>query len=152
MSKIIENQYSLLITLSAKIIFDFKIKEENWLDVTEYVKTFVGSNVKNEGYAIKLIKEQLIEVEPNIIKILKNDFNQKPECKKCYFKLIDWIIQINLKRKRLARSVNKKLVAKHIVFEELMEANKYFIDQKIINSISVEKIIDVSIQTYIKNA
>lgn len=152
MSKIIENQYSLLITLSAKIIFDFKIKEENWLDVTEYVKTFVGSNVKNEGYAIKLIKEQLIEVEPNITKILKNDFTQKPEYKKCYFKLIDWIIQINLKRKRLARSVNKKLVAKHIVFEELMEANKYFIDQKIINSISVEKIIDVSIQTYIKNA
>lgn len=149
MSKIIENQYGLLITLSAKIIFDAKIKEDKWLEVTNYVKDFVGSNVKKETYAIKLIKEQITEVDPNCIKNFKNDFTYKPECKKCYFKLIDWIVQISLKRKRLARSVNKKTVAKHIILEELMEANKYF-DKKIVDSILVEKIIDVSLQSYIK--
>ncbi len=149
MSQIIEKQYDLLITLSSKIIFDFKIKEDNWMKVTDFVKSIVGSNVKNEQYAIKLIKEQLLEVDENILKMLKNDFNQNIDCRKCYFKLIDWIVQISLKRKRLARSVNKKTVAKHIILEELTEANKYF-DKKIIGNITLDKIIDVSLQSYIK--
>lgn len=152
MSKLIENPYNVLITLSAKIIYDLKIKEDNWLKVVEFVKIHVNANVKNEAYAIKLIKEQISEVDSNCFKLLVNEFNNAPDVKKCYFKLIDWILQINLKRQRLSKSVNKKTVAKHIIKEELFEANKHFTDKKLVASINVDKIIDVSINSYIKSA
>ncbi len=152
MSKLIENPYNVLITLSAKIIYDLKIKEDNWLKVIEFVKGHVNANVKNEGYAIKLIKEQISEVDGNCAKLLINEFNASIDAKKCYFKLIDWILQINLKRQRLSKSVNKKTVAKHIIKEELFEANKHFTDKKLVASINVDKIIDVSINSYIKTA
>lgn len=150
MTQLIENPYSVLITLSAKIIYDLKVKEDNWLKVVEFVKNHVNANVKNEAYAIKLIKEQIAEVDPNCLKSFTNEFNGQIDVKKCYFKLIDWILQINLKRKRLAKSVNKKTVAKHIIKEELFEANKHFTDKKLVGSINVDKIIDVSINSYIK--
>lgn len=48
MSKLIENPYNVLITLSAKIIYDLKIKEDNWLKVIEFVKGHVNANVKTK--------------------------------------------------------------------------------------------------------
>lgn len=150
MTKIIENSYSVLITLSAKLIYDYKIKESDWPAVIEFVKLHIKSNVVKEAYAYKLIKEQITEVDPNCLKSFNNSFNQTIDPKKCYFKLIDWILQINLKRKRLSRSVQKKTVAKHILQEELIEANKHFCNPKLIASINVDKIIEVSIQSYIK--
>jgi len=150
MTTLIENPYSLLIALSAKIIYDYKIKESDWPAVIVFVKQHVKSNVKNEAYAYKLISTQIAEVDAHCIKNFKNDFKCEIDDRKCYFKLIDWIVQISLTRKRLARAIQKKTVAKHIINEELAEANKHFSNQGMIKSVNVDKIIEISLQAYIK--
>lgn len=150
MSKIIEKSYDVIIAISAKIIHDFKLSESEWPVVIEYVSKFIKLNVKNIDWAKKLIKDQLNEVEGDFYKKYKNEIKNLPDFKKLYYSLSDWILQLSLKRVRLLKTKNKKTVAKHILTEELLFANNFFVDSSIVNNFHIEKIVDISISTYIK--
>lgn len=150
MSKIIEKSYDVIIAISAKIIHDFKLSESEWPVVIEYVSKFIKLNVKNIDWAKKLIKDQLNEVEGDFYKKYKNEIKNLPDFKKLYYSLSDWILQLSLKRVRLLKAKNKKTVAKHILTEELLFANNFFVDSSIVNNFHIEKIVDISISTYIK--
>ncbi len=73
-----------------------------------------------------------------------------PDFKKCYCKLVDWILQLHLKRLRLMKAKYKNVVAKHILSEEMLVANKFFINQESLKNLNLEKIIDISIENFIK--
>lgn len=150
MSKIIEKSYDVIIAISAKIIHDFKLSESEWPKVIEYVSKFIKLNIKNIDWAKKLIKDQLNEVEGDFYKKYKNEIKNLPDFKKLYYNLSDWILQLSLKRVRLLKAKNKKTVAKHILTEELLFANNFFVDSSIVNNFHIEKIVDISISTYIK--
>lgn len=150
MSKIIEKSYDVIIAISAKTIHDFKLIENNWPNIIEYVASFFNINIKNIKWAKKLIKEQLIEVEGDFYKKYSNELKDLPEFNKLYYNLSDWILQLSLKRVRLLKCKNKKTVAKHILTEELFVANKFFNETTKVNNFHIEKIIDISISNYIK--
>lgn len=150
MATLIKNSYDVLILLSSKIIYDFKIKEDDWEKVIELAKQNVKANVQNVQFARKRIKEYLAELDVTYLKKCNSNFTMELDCRKCYFKLIDWILQLSLKQPRLMRAVQKQRVAKNIVIEEMCEANKFLIHQDAIKKINIDSIIDRSIQTYLK--
>lgn len=152
MSKIIEKPYDVMILMTAKIIHDLKLNESEWESLIFGMSTIFKNdiNVKNINYAKKIIKDQLIEVEGEFFKKYSNTLKSMPDFLKCYCKLVDWILQINLKRERLLKSKYKKTVAKHILTEEMLVANKFFKNQEAVKSFNLDKIIDISIKNYIK--
>lgn len=150
MSKIIEKSYDVIISMSAKIIHDFKINESDWEFVILENAKFVNTNIKNISYAKKMIIDQLTEVEGDFYKKYSNNIDKMPEFKKCYYKFTDWIIQLHLKRSRLMKAKHKSNVAKNILTEELLVANKFFNQQEIVNSFHLEKIIDITVKNLIK--
>jgi hypothetical protein len=150
MSKVIEKPYDVLIAMSAKIIHDFKINESDWPQIVISMSSFLNSNVKNMEYAKKIIKMQLTEVEGDFYKKYSNNIKTMPDFKKCYCKLVDWVLQLHLKRVRLMKAKHKNAVAKHILSEEMLVANKFFINQDNLKNLNIEKIIDISIENFIK--
>lgn len=150
MATLIKNSYDVLILLSSKIIHDFKIKEDDWCKVIEIVKANVKSNVVNYNIAHKKIKDYLQLVEGDFYKKYTNEFNTELDYRKCYFKLVDWILQISQKQTRLIRAKHKANVAKNIIVEEMLEANKHMVHEAELRKIKLEIIIDRSIKTYLK--
>lgn len=150
MSKIIKKPYDVVIAMSSKTIHDFKLMESEWPEVLEYVSGFLNLNVRNLKWAIKLIKDQLLEVEGDFYKKYSNKINNLPKFNKLYYNLSDWILQLSLKRVRLLRAKYKKTVAKNILTEELLLANKFFNEDTKVNNFHIEKIIEISILNFIK--
>lgn len=150
MSKIIKKPYDVVIAMSSKTIHDFKLMESEWPEVLEYVSGFLNLNVRNLKWAIKLIKDQLLEVEGDFYKKYSNKINNLPKFNKLYYNLSDWILQLSLKRDRLLRAKYKKTVAKNILTEELLLANKFFNEDTKVNNFHIEKIIEISILNFIK--
>lgn len=150
MSKIIKKPYDVVIAMSSKTIHDFKLMESEWPEVLEYVSGFLNLNVRNLKWAIELIKDQLLEVEGDFYKKYSNKINNLPKFNKLYYNLSDWILQLSLKRVRLLRAKYKKTVAKNILTEELLLANKFFNEDTKVNNFHIEKIIEISILNFIK--
>lgn len=150
MSNIIEKSYDVIIAMSATLIHEFKINESDWEFIILKTAESLNTNIKNIPYAKKLIIEQLMEVEGDFYKKYSNNINTMPEFKKCYYKLSSWILQLHLKRARLMKAKYKKNVAKNILTDEMLMANKFFNDLNDVNSFHLEKIIDITIKKLIK--
>ena len=150
MTTLITTSYDVLILLTSKIIYDFKIKEDDWDKVIELAKLHVKSNVQNVKFAHKRIKEILAYMDANCFNKCINAYNIQLDHRKCFFKLIDWFLQLSIAQPRLMRAVHKQRVAKNILVEEICEACKHLIHGESLKKINIDSIIDRSIQTYLK--
>lgn len=150
MSRLVRDNFDVMVLLSAKIIYDCKIEYSNWSCVIDFVKQHIRCKVENIDFIKKRIEEQLVLIDGGFFKKYTNQFKSDLACNKCFYKVVDWILQLHQQQPRLARAVNKKRVAKNILIEEMLEAKKHFINQALVNKINLDTIIDISIKSYIK--
>ncbi len=74
MSRLVRDNFDVMILLSAKIIYDCKIEASNWPCVVDFVKQQVRCKVENMDFIRRRIEEQLTAIDGGFFKKYTNQF------------------------------------------------------------------------------